>query len=147
MSAKVRKEHSYGCVVAYRKGYEDLFLIVRQKDHWGFPKGHPIGGEFPVETARREVMEECSVAGLALMSEHVFTEKYSFEADGWLIEKQNTFFLAVSGTKRSVPQAGEILECGFFTFEEAYERLTYEGAKKILTLATEVLEGIPRSSI
>jgi len=138
-----RKEQSFGCVVVCR-GQEDQFLLVRQLDHWGFPKGHPENGESMIETARREVMEECSVAGLALAPEHMFTEKYSFNIGETVIEKENTYFLAFVSNTNCTPQPGEILECGFFSAKAAHERLSYEGAKHILAEAERILSGLPK---
>ncbi len=139
MQNNTRKEYSYGCIVAHRSAEGDTFLLVRQADHWGFPKGHAEGDESPVAAARREIREECSVSDVEIIPGKVFREEYSFIHEGTTIQKENMYFLGLAASDACTPQEGEILECGFFPYAEARERLTYDGAKHMLDEAKTAL--------
>lgn len=139
MSEAKRKEYSYGCIVACRKADGDVFLLVRQPEHWGFPKGHAEGTETPVLAARRELNEECAIPNVELIPAQVFREQYSFVHGDVTIEKENMYFLGTVASSTCSPQEGEILECGFFPYEEARERLTHENAKRMLDEARAAL--------
>ena len=139
-----KKEESFGVIVVCRTGKEDMFLLVRQLDHWGFSKGHAEGNETPVVTARRELMEECSVSDITIIPGMIFRDKYTFEQSGALIDKEVLLFLGTVENTECSPQQGEILECGYFPYDKARESLSFEGAKHILDEAKKNLENIPR---
>ena len=128
------KETSFGFVVVSHAGSEPKFLFVRQSSdgHWGFPKGHPEAGETPLETARRELMEECSVSDISLRGDHVFEETYRFVRNGVETEKTNTFFIATVATESLAPQAGEISECRYLSLGEASGLPLYADTRRIL---------------
>lgn len=94
------KEVSYGIVPLIRKGGVWNVLLVKHHsgDHWGFPKGHPIGGEDPKETAIRELLEETGLKVLRFLVDDDITEKYSFVRKGVSVSKSVTYYIAeVSG--------------------------------------------------
>lgn len=55
---------SAGVVPIRRFGAETRFLILRCYSYWDFPKGEIDPGEAPLDTARREVIEETGLVGL-----------------------------------------------------------------------------------
>ena len=139
-----RQDYSYGFVVVFRAPEGDRFLLVRQADHFGFPKGHPEGDETPVLTAKRELMEECSVSDIEILPGKTFRERYTFEHNGVTIEKENLFFLAFAKSDACKPQEGEILECGYYPCNEAREKFSFESARHIFDEVQSILEHIPR---
>ena len=139
-----KKEYSFGCVVVYRGPNGDQFLLVGQEDFWGFPKGHAEENETQIETAQRELAEECSVSNSTIIPEYVFRDAYTITYNGELIEKSIVFFLAIAGGTQCRPQEGEIKDCGYFPYVEARECLTYDGSKRILDEAKVILEKIPK---
>ncbi|MEV0733629.1 NUDIX domain-containing protein [Polymorphospora sp. NPDC050346] len=55
---------SHGAAGICVTGDAQLVLISHDGAHWGFPAGRPEGDESPLETLRREVLEEaCAVVG------------------------------------------------------------------------------------
>jgi len=132
LSDNIPQEKSYGVACVFQGGDEDMLLLVRSKTHWGLPKGHPEGNESPIETARRELQEECGIIDIQFFPEHVFFEEYVFEHQGVTTHKTNTFFLAVVDDTALVPQENEIEECAFMSFDRARETVTYEGLRPVV---------------
>ena len=52
---------SYGAVVIEKTSAGFMVLVVGGYHGWSFPKGHQEANETPVETARREVLEETGI--------------------------------------------------------------------------------------
>ena len=53
---KLKKEKSCGCIIIKNK--KVLLVYEKNRNFWGFPKGHMEDGETEIETALREVKEE-----------------------------------------------------------------------------------------
>lgn len=127
-------EESYGIIVVHKSENGDRFLLVRQLTNWSFPKGHPEGNETPIETARRELEEECGLTDINIVEGVTFSEPaYVFSRNGMPTEKVNTFFLATTNSEIIHPQPIEILECRFVGSDEAMNLFTYESQKKFFT--------------
>ena len=52
----LKKEKSCGCIII--KDKKVLLVYEKNRNFWGFPKGHMEDGETEIETALREVKEE-----------------------------------------------------------------------------------------
>lgn len=140
MESNKREDRSYGFVVVYTEGGVQRFLLVRHVDgHWGFPKGHPEGSETTLETARRELAEECGITDISLDPDHSFAETYVFSHGAETIEKTNTFFLGFVDSTSVVPQAAEITEWAFATIEESENLNLFPDTKRILKEAYRVV--------
>lgn len=59
-----KRKRSAGVVVLRYRAGRPRFLLLRVYRYWDFPKGEIGPGEEPLETARREVREETSLADL-----------------------------------------------------------------------------------
>ena len=137
------EEKAFGFVVVTRDLDGDRYLLVKQKDHWSFPKGHAEEGEEPIETARRELLEETGLFEIEPLTQFSFYEEHTFMREGVEILKKNTYFLAIAKADEDVhPQAGEIEECRFVTADEAVKLFTFEGSKQILEDAESALADI-----
>ncbi|ETA81300.1 bis(5'-nucleosyl)-tetraphosphatase [Youngiibacter fragilis] len=128
------KERSFGAVVVDEKG---RFLLVKHRygGHWDFPKGHMEGDESPLEAALREVLEETGLT-LELFGEHVLKSEYSPKAG---VEKTVDFYIG-RGIGTVEIQEAEIEEYGYFSFEEALGKITYEESKTVLRKAYMLIE-------
>jgi 8-oxo-dGTP pyrophosphatase MutT (NUDIX family) len=62
-------ELAAGAVVVEPKDHRYLILHEVAEDRWCFPKGHVDPGETLLETARREVTEECGLDDLDIREE------------------------------------------------------------------------------
>ena len=127
------KERSFGAVVVDEKG---RYLLVKHRygGHWDFPKGHMEGDESPLEAALREVLEETGLE-LELFGEHVLKSPYSPKAG---VEKTVEFYIG-RGIGIVDIQEAEIEDCGYFSFEEALMKITYEESKAVLREASELI--------
>lgn len=119
--------------VVYRKGehgLEYLLLESQNKGHfWGFPKGHVEGQESLPETAAREIREETQLILPIDTSFHVYTE-YDLPNGN---HKQMTLYTAELKQAENVElQAEEIKNSGWFAYEDARQRLTYDNLKQLL---------------
>lgn len=119
--------------VVYRRtdcGIEYLLLESQNKGHfWGFPKGHVEGNESLKETAEREIREETQLVLPIDTSFHVYTE-YDLPNGN---RKQMTLYTANLTEHENIHlQAEEIKNCGWFTYQDARERLTYDNLKQLL---------------
>ena len=143
---KLHEQRSYGIFCVHKNDKQELeFLIVNHNrnynkhmgDFWAFPKGSPEDGEQSLETAIRELEEETNISEdhVDIKEDITFTEEYTYvTGDGKDIHKVNTFYLGFvedkTQTKINIPD--EIAEIGWFTHEEAKERLTHKEAKELL---------------
>lgn len=132
-------EKSYGFIIVHRENMVSRYLLVRQLTHWSFPKGHSENNESPLETAHRELFEECGIKFVSLVPDKSFTEEYEFDREGVNTKKINTFFVAEVENETIHPQPVEILECRFADYEEARSLLTYNSQKHLLDEAEKFL--------
>ena len=110
----------------------DKILVLQQvAGHWGFPKGHVEEGETEIQTAKREIKEETNL-DVEINDNYRYTEKYS-PAEG--IEKEVVYFIAKKIGGEIKIQEEEVKGIGWFNYEEAIERLTYDNSKQLLKKA------------
>ncbi|WP_137597065.1 bis(5'-nucleosyl)-tetraphosphatase [Paucilactobacillus kaifaensis] len=125
-------EITSGAVVYQKTANELQYLLLQStnKSHfWGFPKGHVEQNESLIETAQREIMEETQLE-LPIDSEFSVYTEYDLPNGN---HKQMTLFTAQVDAHQSVKlQAAEIKKAGWFNYETAREKLTYDNLKQLL---------------
>jgi len=127
-----RKDKAYGIIaIQWNQGHWETFIVKHQKGHWSFPKGHAEVGETPQETAAREMEEETGAKLVRFLDTPPLKEEYTFKANGELIEKMVTYFLAEVEDAGSHLQEKEIIEGKWLPFEEAEKLITFAAAKKL----------------
>ncbi|PSO46741.1 MAG: hypothetical protein BRC24_00395 [Parcubacteria group bacterium SW_4_46_8] len=141
MSEKISNEKSYGCVPVCPHG-QGSFLLVQnadddgKPDHWGFPKGHKEPYEYEVDTAIRELEEETGLLPDELAKDEIFQESYQYKKADQIIEKRNTYYLALFAEMRKPEsQTKEILDACWVRYEEAKDKMQYQSSRDILTEA------------
>lgn len=132
-------ERSFGIIPIKKENRKDgvslkeqaLFLLVQhQSGHWFFPKGHPIEGERPLQTAFRELKEETGLYVSFLLSSHPFLESYTYQRDGKKIAKTVSYYLAeVEGSL--ILQKEELKAYQWLPCAEVEDKLTYKEAKQL----------------
>lgn len=145
---ETKDDISYGIIPLIREeGNWHVFLInqiSRGGDiYWTFPKGHQESGESGEETARRELTEETNIKLEKLDTSIMYEQAYSFSCDNAIINKKALYFIGVASSKAYIVQEGEVKEAGWFLFEEALKRLTYDKAKIMLQKVWEDLSVLP----
>lgn len=139
------KHHSYGIIPVYKKD-KDIFICCvhnEKSDEWGLPKGTPEENETPFETAKRELREETGIAEFEIIGGKIFEEKYSFEKDGIMHNKQNTYYLAeVSEMKEKIPNI-DSKDMKWININEADDFFKFDNIKQILKEVGEYLNIFP----
>ena len=140
-----RREVSAGGVVFRPGGEAPAFLLILDGHrNWGFPKGHLIGDEQPLDAARREVTEETGLSDLVLHGE-LGTIDWYFRSRGRLVHKFCHFFLFESVTGEPVPQRDEgITCCAWHGVADARSHLGYANARELLRRAEAMVSQLSR---
>jgi len=134
---EIKDDISYGVIPLIREdGIWKVFLINQISrggdEYWTFPKGHQEIGESPEETALRELTEETNIVLENLDTSVTYEQAYSFSCDDSVINKRALYFLGTASSKNYTVQESEVREAGWYSFEDALERLTYDKAKIML---------------
>ena len=123
--------HAAGIILArHTDTGEPVFLLEQKRaGHWVFPQGHREEGESLRDTARRELREETGVIDIELFAEPAFSFSYTYEHSGEQKQKEVTLFLATTKTAEVTPDTGELIQCGWYTLDEARELLGADRAR------------------
>lgn len=125
-------EVTAGAVVYRVHDGEIQYLLLESTNRgnfWGFPKGHVEGDETLEETAHREIKEETALDLSIDTSFHVYTE-YDLPNGN---HKQMTLYTSKVADPESIHlQAAEIKNAGWFNYDQARQRLTYNNLKELL---------------
>ena len=118
------QEKACGCIVSEN----NKILLIRQiSGMWGFPKGHVEDGETEEETAAREVKEETNIDVKVDSSKryvmHYMTDKEKYKEVVLFVAKRTGGFLRM--------QQEEIIEAGWFDYDEALKIISYDNTKEI----------------
>lgn len=118
----------------------DELLFIHRLGKWDLPKGKMESGEIPVESALREVEEECGIT--QLVAKESFGETYHmYQHKGQVVLKRTHWFLMeYGGEEELVPQAEEGIEKAVWVkakeMEEQIEH-TYVSLKSMLRRYSE----------
>lgn len=133
---KAKEEKSCGAVIWREENGERQYLLARHNGgHWSFPKGHVEGSETEEETAMREILEE---TGLRAKIDTAFRHQVTYSPKPGVV-KDVYFFIAVPTGGLEHPQEAEISQLGWFSFQEAVDRITYATDEEILLAADAYL--------
>lgn len=145
MTEKIEDE-SFGIIPLTQEGnlWKVFLILLKEGNHWGFPKGHSHGCETPIEAATRELKEETGLDIVRVIGQSPIVEQYQFRRKGQMILKKVHYFPAmVSG--EFIMQVEEIREGRWFTFEEAMKQLTFKEGRSICRDLMKILKVVPRS--
>jgi 8-oxo-dGTP diphosphatase len=118
-------------------------IATRGGRRWQLPKGSREGDETPLQTALREVREE---VGLLTTDEaflkridYWYWDTYRKEVPELVHKTVDFFLLRMIGGQLS-DSSYEVDGVGWFTFDEAQQRLTFAGELEVAQLARKLLE-------
>jgi bis(5'-nucleosidyl)-tetraphosphatase len=127
--------HSYGIIPLYKDydGYKVLIVQNGKGGHWGFPKGTPEGDETPMQTAVRELYEETGIQekDIRIQNDPVFIEQYSFEKDGIIYDKTNTYHVGYVDEMTIGKDLDEITAAQWLLIEETKKIFKYPAVIEI----------------
>lgn len=133
--------HSAGIVPIY-EGLEGPQVLLVEQQHgvdgtrWVFPKGKQELGESLIETAKRELKEEAGLDVKKVVEHKPFQVEFAFTFNGEIADKVVTYFLGYVDKKNVKLCQNEIMDSGWFSFEEAKEKLTFDIDKELFDRVT-----------
>ena len=130
---KLKKEKSCGCIIIKNK--KVLLVYEKNRNCWGFPKGHMEDGETEIETALREVKEEVGL-DVEIDKERRYTLNYVIRDE---IAKPTVLYIAKAKNDEIIMQENEIENIRWCSFEEALNTLTFDNWKEMFK---EVIEDL-----
>lgn len=132
------EERSAGAVVYREAGSSRLFLLLQNAGRWDFPKGGVEKGESEIQTVVREVKEETGLTDFKIVPGFRKVIEYFYRRDGKNIHKQVVYLLGVTKDER-VKISFEHQGFGWFPYQEALERASYDNSKVTLTDAEKFI--------
>lgn len=121
----LKKEKSCGCIII--KDQKVLLVYEKNRNFWGFPKGHMEDGETEIETALREVKEEVGL-DVEIDKKRRYTLNYVI---GNEIDKTTVLYIAKAKKEKIIMQESEIENTKWCSFEEALNMLTFDDWKEM----------------
>lgn len=133
-------QYAAGCVVFTHDNSHKKYLLVQnvRGNHWEFPKGRMEPGETTKEAALRELKEETNLEG-SLLENFESTMAYTSTFDGEPIHKTVYFFIVYAHPTNLV-LSHEHGAYGWFSYEDALNKLTFSNSQEILTQVHHFLE-------
>ncbi|MDV3244003.1 MAG: NUDIX domain-containing protein [Nitrososphaerales archaeon] len=131
-------ERSAGAVVFNeRKGRH--YILLLNASRWDFPKGNMEKGESELQTVLREVAEETGLKGIDVVSGFRRVIEYFYRREGKNVHKRVVFLLA-STPDDTVTISTEHQGFGWFTYEDAMKKATYDNSRATLKEAERFLQ-------
>ena len=131
---KLKKEKSCGCIIIKNK--KVLLVYEKNRNFWGFPKGHMEDGETEIETALREVKEEVGL-DVEIDKERRYTLNYVIRDE---IDKTTVLYIAKAKSEETTMQEQEIENIRWCSFEEALNTLTFDNWKEMFKKVIDDLD-------
>ena len=122
---QLRKEKSCGCIII--KNNKVLLVYEKNRNFWGFPKGHMEEGESEIQTALKEVKEEVGL-DVKIDVNKKYTLNYIINNE---IDKTSIFYIATPINENIVMQENEIENIKWCNFDEALNTLTFDNWKEL----------------
>ena len=130
------REVSYGGVVV--RGDEMIVIVPRGRRRvLGLPKGGPMEGETPQQTAAREVREETGIT--ARVRERLGQVDYTYRRGGRNVAKTVHFYLCLFEAGDTADHDHEVDDARWMPLREARRRLSYPGERAMVERALSVL--------
>ena len=121
----LRKEKSCGCIII--NDNKVLLVYEKNRNFWGFPKGHVEEKENEIQTALREVKEETGL-DVEIISDKRYKLHYIIRDE---IDKTVILYLAKPINNVITKQESEIEEANWFSYRDAINTLTFDHTKEL----------------
>ena len=127
----MKKEKSCGCIIINNN--KVLLVFEKNRNFWGFPKGHVENNETEFETAMRECKEEVGL-DVILFKDCRYETEYKI---GNKIDKSVILYLATVKDNFVTMQESEIEKYKWCSFEETNKLLIYDNLKEVFSKALD----------
>ncbi len=134
------EERSAGAVVFRDTPEGRLYLLLQNGGRWDFPKGGVEKGETELETVMREVEEETGLREIRILPGFRKVIEYYYKRNRKNIHKQVVYLLASTSTEK-VRISFEHQGFGWFSYEEAVLKASYDNSKVTLSEAERFVSG------
>ena len=134
------EERSAGAVVFRVARNGRMYLLLQNAGRWDFPKGGVEKGESELQTVMREVEEETGLKGIKIVPGFRKVIEYFYRRNGKNIHKQVVYLLGATDQEK-VKISFEHQGFGWFPYDEALKRASYENSKLTLSEADKFLRG------
>lgn len=110
-----------------------VFLLENEKGEWVFPKGVIKNGELQSEVALNRVKEEGGIeATIISPAGRTNYEFFSVTRQQPVCNRITWFIMMSTDENYSIGEPGKFKRAGFFTIEEAMEKITYSQDRSLL---------------
>lgn len=134
------EERSAGAVV-FRDGSGGReYLLLLNAGRWDFPKGGVEKGESELQTVMREVKEETGLKSLEIVSGFRQVIEYFYRRESKNVHKQVVYLLARTSDDK-VKISFEHQGFGWFSYEDAIKKASYDNSKNTLLAAEAFIGG------
>ncbi|ERI89642.1 hydrolase, NUDIX family [Clostridiales bacterium oral taxon 876 str. F0540] len=133
----IKYDKSCGAVVTKVNDDTVQFLLIKNKsNYWGFPKGHIENAESETDTALRECYEETGL-NIELYKDFRIETEYFISTN---IFKKVVYFIGKSNSLEVKLQEEELDSYEWVSYKDAFELLTFQSDKNILSKANEYMK-------
>ena len=113
-----------------------VFLLENEKGEWVFPKGVIKNGELPSEVALRRVMEEGGInASIISSAGRTNYEFFSVTRQQPVCNRITWYIMMTSSEDFTIGEPEKFVNAGFFTIEEAMEKINYSQDRSLLHIS------------
>ena len=115
---------------------EKVFLLKNEKDEWVLPKGIIKNGDYPDEVALRRVKEETGIeAEIISTAGNTNYEFFSVTRQRPVCNKITWYVMKSLNNDFVVNKDENFSDGGYFTIDEALQRITYSQDKSLINLS------------
>lgn len=115
---------------------EKVFLMENEKGEWVFPKGVIRNGELQSEVALRRVFEEGGIkATIISPAGRTNYEFFSVTRQQPVCNRITWFIMMADDEEYKIGEPEKYKNAGFFTIEEAMEKITYSQDRSLLNVS------------
>jgi 8-oxo-dGTP pyrophosphatase MutT (NUDIX family) len=135
----ILRETTAGGIVFRRdkNGKVEILLAQDAKDRWTIAKGHIEPGETPRQTAQREITEETGLKEMKVMN-HLGKTQFRYRRQNSLVlMTMHIFLVKALGDTNDLQKEEWMNGIEWFGFNEALDKVEYEGIEKIMLLASK----------
>lgn len=115
---------------------DKVFLIKNEKGEWTLPKGVIKGNDLSSEVAVKRVKEETGlIVDIVSNAGRTSYEFFSITRQKPVCNKITWYIMKAPTDKFILENTPKIIEGGFFTIDDALEKITYSQDKSIVSLS------------